>query len=288
MVKRRFSKHLARALGLVVLACALFVVAPANRATTVPLPVPSPAVSPTPMPAPRAKGPNPVRKVFSSIVDGITGVFRRPPPPICSLPPFVHLASSSSVITVCPPAQRSQNPSCSSSHEVTLTADAPDNSEFLFTWAVTAGRLRGEGRKVTWDLDGLAVGFYTATVEMNDGNQHIVTTSTTVEVVLCSDCVSGSTPCPTVWVTCPAVADSKQPIVFEASVAGGDPDVKVTYSWSVTAGKITSGQGTSKITVDASGIGRQSITATVKVGGFNPLCWATAVCTINDLTSQQH
>lgn len=286
-MKRRFSKHLARALGLIALACALFVVAPAHRATTVPLPVPSPAVSPTPMPAPKAKGPNPVRRFFSSIVDGITGVFRRSNPLPCSLPPFVHLVSSNSLITVCPPAQRSQNQSCSSSHEVMLTADAPElDSQFLFTWAVTAGRLRGEGSKVTWDLNGVSSGTYTATVEVNDGNQLTSISSTKVEVGLCSDCIMASNPCPTVWVTCPAVADSKQPIVFEASIAGGYALETVTYSWSVTAGKITSGQGTSKITVDASGIARQSITATVKVGGFNPLCWGTAVCTINDLTSQ--
>jgi len=51
----------------------------------------------------------------------------------------------------------------------------------------------------------------------------------------------------------------------------------------VTAGKIIRGQGTSKITIGASEVGRQSITATVSLGGVHPACSGyTASCTLID------
>ncbi|HZT58733.1 MAG TPA: hypothetical protein VFA21_08930, partial [Pyrinomonadaceae bacterium] len=65
---------------------------------------------------------------------------------------------------------------------------------------------------------------------------------------------------------------------FTASVSGGDTSVTPTYNWTVSAGTITSGQGTSTITVDTTGTGGQTITATVTVGGYNRDCNVTASC----------
>lgn len=93
---------------------------------------------------------------------------------------------------------------CSTGSEVTLSAVAPDpeaDNEFLFTWAVTAGRLRGEGREVKWDLSGIGEGSYTATVEMNDGNQHTSAASTTVTIAPCPNCDPPRPPCPVVSVS---------------------------------------------------------------------------------------
>jgi hypothetical protein len=74
--------------------------------------------------------------------------------------------------------------------------------------------------------------------------------------------------------------DVGAPITFTANVAGGDANVTPTYNWSVSAGTISSGQGTSSITVDTTGIGGQSVTATVEVGGYPPSCNpTTASCT---------
>jgi hypothetical protein len=54
----------------------------------------------------------------------------------------------------------------------------------------------------------------------------------------------------------------------------------VTYNWSVSAGTITSGQGTPTITVDTANLAGQSITATLSVGGADPACsGTTASCT---------
>ncbi len=187
---------------------------------------------------------------------------------------------------------RSVSASCSSSQEVTLAADAtaPDSDKLLFTWAVTGGRLDGDGRMLTWDLGGLPEGTYTATVEVNDSNQHTAATSTTVKVARCSECVWVESPCPILSVSCPSAVDSKQAITFVATVSGGDVDLKPTYTWSLTAGKIVSGQGTSKITIDASDVPRsQSITATVTLGGIHPSCLGnSASCTIVDGMLQRH
>ena len=65
-----------------------------------------------------------------------------------------------------------------------------------------------------------------------------------------------------------------------ASVSAGDSAATYTYNWSVSAGTITSGQGTSSITVDTAGSGGQSVTATVSIGGADPSCTGTtASCT---------
>jgi hypothetical protein len=163
---------------------------------------------------------------------------------------------------------------------VTLVANAtdPENDQLLYTWSVTGGRLSGEGRQVSWDLTGVADGTYTATVEVNDGNQHTATGSTTVTVAVCPGCVAPPPPCPTVSVSCPSEVEAGQPITFTASVTGeGAPTP--TFNWSVSAGTISSGQGTSTITVDTAGTAGQSVTATVTIGGVDPSCNATASCT---------
>jgi hypothetical protein len=67
-------------------------------------------------------------------------------------------------------------------------------------------------------------------------------------------------------------------ITYTASV--GQAPANATYNWSVSAGTITSGQGTTTITVDTAGLGGQSVTATVTVGGADPSCsGTTASCT---------
>ena len=184
----------------------------------------------------------------------------------------------------CPVGQRSLKDNCFVSNEVTLTADAMDpqiNNELLFTFSVPAGRLRGVGRTVTWDLAGVPIGTYTATVEVNDGNQLTSNASTSVTVARCSDCAFVESPCPTVLVSCPSGVGSKQPVTFEATVSGGYTENTVTYKWSLTAGKIISGQGTKKVVVDVSDLTGQSLTGTVTVGGFDPNCsFNVASCSI--------
>ena len=203
----------------------------------------------------------------------------RTPPPPPNQPPTVSVsASMSSILRPCPPNTRTTCTPTGSEVQLTANATDPDNDQLLYTWSVSGGRLSGEGRTVTWDLTGVANGSYTATVEVNDGNQHTANASATVTVADCSPCEPPPPPCPTVSVSCPDSVDLGSPVTFTASVSGGPEGFAPTYNWSVSAGTITSGQGTSTITVDTAGLGGQTVTASVSIGGADPSCSNTASC----------
>jgi hypothetical protein len=196
--------------------------------------------------------------------------------PIINGPPTVSVSSSSASITLpCPSGTSSESCTASASRSVDLTADGrdPDNDTLLYTWSVTGGRVSGDGRTVSWDLSGAQPGTYTATVSVNDGNAHTANGSTTVTIAECTNC---RPPCPTVSVSCPSDVDQGSAITYSAAVNG---DMNVTYNWSVSAGTITGGQGTSSITVATDGLGGQTVTATVELGGLDPSCSRTASCT---------
>jgi len=221
----------------------------------------------------------------SSDPNGFIGQFwighrnARIPPPPPNQPPTVSVSSNYATINLpCPEYQTSDTCTPSATALVSLTADAkdPDNDTLLYTWSVTGGKLTGEGRSVSWDLAGANAGTYTASVEVNDGNAHTATASTTVTLAVCTGCKSPPPPCPTVSVSCPSDVDQGTPITFTASVGGG---ASPTYNWTVSAGTITSGQGTSTITVDTGTLGGQSVTATLELGGLDPSCSRTASCT---------
>ena len=93
--------------------------------------------------------------------------------------------------------------------------------------------------------------------------------------------ISAAQQCPTVTVSCPDTAKEnlEGALTFTANVSGGDPNVTPTFNWTVSAGTISSGQGTSSISVDTTGIGGQTVTATVDVGGFSRECRTSNSCT---------
>jgi hypothetical protein len=194
-------------------------------------------------------------------------------------PPTVTLTSSSATVNPpCPPGLVPDTDYTPGSEQVQLTANAsdPDGDTLLYTYSTTGGRVTGEGPNVTWDLAGVQPGTYTATVEVDDGCGCVAFSSTTVTV----NAPKCHPPCPTVTVDCPSgVTPEGTPVTFTANVTGGAPGVTATYNWSVSAGTITSGQGTPSITVDTKGLGGQSITGTVQVGGYPPECQTTASCT---------
>ena len=197
--------------------------------------------------------------------------------PHINVAPTGSVSSSSASITLpCPEGTSSDSctPSASRSVDVAASYTDADNDTLLYTWSVNGGKLSGEGRTVSWDLSGLQAGTYTATVSVNDGNGHTVPGSTTVTIADCTGCKPP--PCPTVSVSCPSDVDQGSPITFNASVSSS---ANVTYNWSVSAGTISSGQGTSSITVDTANLGGQAVTATVELGGLDPSCSRTASCT---------
>jgi hypothetical protein len=202
-------------------------------------------------------------------------------------PPVVSLTAASSTVTLpanCP-ADQLPDPNCTATATtVALSAQAsdPDGDTLLYTWSTTGGRVTGDGPNATLDLTGAAPGTYTVTVEVDDGCGCVAFDSKTVTVTNCG-CVPRPRPtCPTVSVSCPDTGTIGTPVTFTASVTGGDPAVTPTYNWTVSAGTITSGQGTSTITVDTTGIaGGTSITATVTVGGYGGDCNVSNSCTTN-------
>lgn len=63
------------------------------------------------------------------------------------------------------------------------------------------------------------------------------------------------------------------PVRFTATLSGGDPATAAMFSWSISAGAITSGQNTPAIIVDSTGAGAaREITATLLVGGYPGEC----------------
>jgi hypothetical protein len=198
------------------------------------------------------------------------------------IPPHVNVApsgsvsaSTSSITLPCPEGTSSDSCTASATRTVDLTGayTDQDNDPLVYVWSVTGGKLTGDGRSVSWDLSGLAAGTYTANVSVTDGNGGTATGTTTVTIAPCNDC--HPPPCPTVSVSCPSSVPLGTAITYNASTSSS---ANVTYNWSVSAGTITSGQGTSSITVDTAGLGGQTVTATVDVGGLDPSCSKTASC----------
>ena len=84
-----------------------------------------------------------------------------------------------------------------------------------------------------------------------------------------------------------AQADAGTSIVFSAKLNTVVPTAKPEFKWQISAGTIISGEGTSSITVDTSGLGGQSIEATVSVSGISTLCSTSATQSVAVLSPPQ-
>lgn len=191
-------------------------------------------------------------------------------------PPTVSLSASSASITLpCPEGTTSPTCTASPGRSVDLTANAidPDNDILLYSWSVAGGRVIGEGRAVVWDLSGAPPGTYTASVEVNDGSGQTVRESTTVTIADCTGCVP---PCPNISVACPSDVDEGSPLTFTANRIA---DASLTFNWIVSGVTIKEGQHSPSLKVDTTGLGGQTVTAKVELGGLDPSCSRTASCT---------
>ena len=207
---------------------------------------------------------------------------KREPAILPNQAPTASIAASVTTITLpCQPGFHSKSGSCpraaTSTVQLTTTASDPDGDTLLYSYNVTGGRVSGEGASVGWDLSGMGPGSYQVTVDVDDGCGCITSATTTVTIANCGDCERDLV-CPTLTVTCPSEVEDGSSATFTANFTQGTPIVSETYNWTVSAGTITSGQGTSSITVDTKGTGGQTITATVEIGGVDPTCNRTASC----------
>jgi hypothetical protein len=87
--------------------------------------------------------------------------------------------------------------------------------------------------------------------------------------------------CPQLVIACPLeTVEQDTPLRFSALVAGDDTNAALSYSWSLSSGRISEGQGTPSIIVDTTGMGGRRITAKVVVGGLGRDCQSTVSCAI--------
>ena len=80
--------------------------------------------------------------------------------------------------------------------------------------------------------------------------------------------------CPLISVSPVEPASTGQTHIYKAYVENGDPLVTPKFNWTVWEGKITSGQGTSEVSVETDG--SKSFTVTVEVTGYAANCLNTA------------
>lgn len=80
--------------------------------------------------------------------------------------------------------------------------------------------------------------------------------------------------CPWVYLDCPsqAVVDGERVTISASTSASG----RLKYQWQVTGGKIVAGQGTPKVTIDTTGVGGRTMTATVEMNDGSQHVTATS------------
>ena len=169
------------------------------------------------------------------------------------------------------------------SAKVNLFANANSSSRLplRFKWTTNGGSVTGSGANTVWDLSGAQAGVYYAVVEVDDGTDLncVAFSSVAVVVTACPPPLPEPPNCPTVSVTCPDTATENAPVTFSATVSGGTGNAAPIYNWTVSAGRIISGQGTESISVDTAGLAGQTIRATLDVGGYGMPCPAS--CTVS-------
>ncbi len=190
----------------------------------------------------------------------------------------VTLSKTEIVLPTCPEGQRIKagSTACNDNSSVTVATNATDadGDQLLYQYTVSGGRINGSGANVNWDLSGAQPGTYTISVGVDDGCGVCGTPSTKeVRIVNCTDCEVIPPPCPTDLRVTASPSDLVKPgdtVTFtaDATLNGASPN----YTWTVSAGDIVSGQGTSSITVTAPAGAATSFTATATLNGLDPAC----------------
>ena len=185
----------------------------------------------------------------------------------------LSLASEPTTVTAC---------SNSGAPEVRLTANVSQTSNPIkYRWTTTGGTIAGDGPVVTWNLAGLSPGYHKASLDIISTGSDGVCQAFSSVTVLVSPCAAAVRPtCPAVEITCPTAVAIDQPLTFTSRSTGGTPSVTPVYNWTVSAGTITSGQGTDTIKVDSTGLAGQTVRATLSVGGYNLECAADCAVSI--------
>ena len=181
--------------------------------------------------------------------------------------PFVQLSEHAAIITPC------ADNLADAQIPLTATVTNFSTTPLRYSWRVSGGRLNGEGPNATWDLSDAQPGTYTARVEVDNNRDDGCVAFTSTKVVVRA-CPPPPVLCPNISISGPDTISVGAPITFTATVNGGTPGITPVYNWTITAGTITSGQGTPSITVDTTGLAGQSVNAALSVEGYNLNCAA--------------
>lgn len=175
-------------------------------------------------------------------------------------PPVVTISGDTTVVRNC--GQVSTRP------VVNLTARATQGATpARYVWTTEAGRIEGNGPTAVWTLEGVAPGYYRASLEALSGstNDHCQIFASTLILVECPPVPE----CPQLRIECPSQIELGQPVVFDSTVTGTLGPSPLIYNWTVSAGTIIEGQGTSSIKVSTAGLDGQSITASASLAGYD-------------------
>ena len=186
-------------------------------------------------------------------------------------PPSLSLTANPTMTTVCDGAEAA--PSIS----LAAQASSPDGNPIRYSWRVTGGRINGNGANVTWDLSGAQPGYHKAYVEIDTGKGDELCQAFASTSIFVKRCSPPAPVCPTVRISCPNNAIAGQPLDFTADVTGGSPDIPRVFNWTISSGTIMSGQSTSSLRVDTSGLEGQTVRATLSIGGYPMECSASCV-----------
>jgi hypothetical protein len=190
-------------------------------------------------------------------------------------PPIIKSFTSSSPFAVipCPYGVTPSAPDCTPPGKLKLKlkteASDPDADTLLYTYSVSGGQIVGDGPEVTWNLGGVAPGPYEAKLIVDDGLGGTASSSLQIMVQECGVCPNA---CPALNISCPEDIEERQPLVCSINVSGGDPDLNITYNWSVSDGTIKEGRGTPTIEIDTTGLAGKEVTVTAEVGGLPLSC----------------
>jgi hypothetical protein len=167
--------------------------------------------------------------------------------------------------------------------QVQLTAQAvsPGGYPIKYKWTTSAGVISGEGPVVTWNLAGLKPGYHKASLDIQSVGSEGSCQAFSSITVLVKPCAVVQPVCPAIEIVCPTNAGVDQPLTFTSRASGGAPaNVTAVYNWTVSAGTITAGQGTDTIKVDTTGLGGQTVRASLSIGGYNLECVADCAVAI--------
>lgn len=183
-------------------------------------------------------------------------------------PLSLSLTADSNIVTACADGGAPQ---------VKLTANAvsPSGYPIKYRWTTSAGTIIGEGPVVTWNLAGLKPGYHKASLDIQSVGSDGSCQAFSSVSVLVNPCVVVQPVCPAIEIVCPTDLALGQPITFSSRLTGGVPaNTNAVYNWTVSAGTIIAGQGTDTIRVDTTGLGGQTVRASLSVGGYNLECAA--------------